>query len=228
MSHIKRLTTAGILGALVLSLSVGCDMASMAYFLNPFSDDKVPPQVKLTPIKGKEVTVVVLASFASVETRPEFQTIDRDLCEHVGTEIKKRAAANKDKVKVIPYYEVKSYLNKQLDSHLVSKRDVGKHFDADYVINLEINKMSLYEGSFRQLFRGTTEIAITVFKTNQADGEEPYFEGVYEREFPKRGPLDAGGGSGLLLFRNQFLNCLAKELSRYFEAYPDDEKFDID
>jgi hypothetical protein len=217
---------AGILGALALSFGFGCDLASMSYFLNPFADDRIQPEVKLTPIKGKESRVVILASFANLETRPEFQTLDQELCERLAAEIKKRAAANKDKVKIIPYYEVKNYLNKQLDPHLVSKRDIGKHFNADYAVNLEINKMSLFEeGSYRQLYRGNTEIAITVFKMNQPEGEGPYYDGVYDRKYPKHGPDDTGT---LLQFRNKFLACLAKELSRYFEAYPDDEKFDID
>jgi len=230
----KRLTAsekrwrwaAGILGVMALSVGIGCDLGAMTYFLNPFADDKIPAEVKLTPEKGKEASVVILASFAGLETRPEFQTVDQELCVRVATEIKKRAAANKEKIKIIPYYEVKNYLNKQLDAHLVSKRDIGKHFGADYVINLEINNMSLFEkGSYRQLFRGNTEIAITVFKMSQPEGDTPLYDGVYTREFPKHGPDDTGT---VLQFRNKFLNCLAVELSRRFEAYPDDERFDID
>jgi len=221
---------AGILGTLALSVGFGCDLASMSYFLMPWADDKIPAQVKLTPPpKSKEgATVLIMASFASLETRPEFQTVDRDLCDRVATELKKRADANKDKIKIVPYYQVKSYLNKELDAHVVDKREVGKHFKADYVINLEINNMSLYEGSYRQLFRGTTEISVTVFNVDQPNGEGPIFEDVYHTEFPARGPIDAGGGNSVLQFRSLFLNRLAKDLSRYFEAYPHDEKYDFD
>src|SRR5713101_7968062 len=123
---------AGILGVLALSFGFGCDLATMSYFLMPWADDKIPAQVKLEPVKGKkEAAVVIMASFAGLETRPEFQTVDRELCERLAAEIKKRADANKEKLKIVPYYQVKSYLNKELDAHLASKRDIGKHFQAD-------------------------------------------------------------------------------------------------
>jgi len=225
----RWLWTAGILGVLMLSLGLGCDLATMSYFLIPWADDKIPAQVKLTPPKGqKEATVVIMASFASLETRPEFQTVDRELSERLAAELKRRAEDNRDKIKIVPYYQVKSYLNKELDAHVMDKREIGKHFKADYVINLEINNMSLFEGSYRQLFRGTTEISMTVFNVNQPSGEGPIFEEVYHTEYPARGPLDAEGGNSVLQFRTLFLNRLAKDLSRRFEAYPHDEKFDFD
>jgi hypothetical protein len=219
---------AGILGVMALSTGFGCDLASMSYFLWPGSDN-IDAQCKLTPPKGKkETTVVLMASFASLETRPEFQTVDRELCERLAVELKKRADGNKEKVKIVPYYQVKSYLNKELDAHVVDKREVAKHFNADYVINLEINNMSLYEGSYRQLFRGTTEISVTAFKVDQPSGEGPILEEVYQTEYPTSGPIDAGGGNSVLQFRTLFLSRLAKDLSRYFEAYPHDEKYDFD
>jgi hypothetical protein len=220
---------AGIIGLLTLSLGIGCDMATLSYFLIPWADDKEPAECKLTPPKGKkETTVIIMASFAHLETRPEFQTVDKDLSDRVAGELKKRAEANKDKIKIIPYYQVKSYLNKELDPHLLDKREIGKHFQADYVINLEINSISLFEGSYRQLFRGTTEIDVTVFDVNQPSGEGPIFENIYHTEYPSHGPLDAGGGNSVALFRSAFLNRLGKDLSRYFQPYPHDEKSDFD
>jgi len=221
--------SAGVLGVLLLSAGIGCDMATLTYFLIPWADDTIPAQVKLTPPKGqKEATVVIMGSFAGLETRPEFQTVDRELCDRLAAEIKRRAEDNRDRIKIVPYYQVKSYLNKELDPHMIDKRAIGKHFKADYVINLEINNMSLFEGSYRQLFRGTTEISVTVFNVNQPNGEGPIYEEVYHTEYPARGPLDAEGGNSVLQFRTLFLNRLAKDLSRRFEAYPHDEKFDFD
>src|SRR6516162_6808071 len=118
---------AGILGAVALSVGFGCDLASMSYFLMPWMDDKIPAEVKLEPPKGKkEATVVIMGSFAGLETRPEFQTVDRELCDRLAAEIKRRAEDNRDRIKIVPYYQVKSYLNKELDPHMIDKRAIGK------------------------------------------------------------------------------------------------------
>jgi hypothetical protein len=220
-----------ILSALILlvaSLSTGCiTPASLAMPFMLFKEDKEEAKMPLTKEKKKEVTVVILASFANpLESRPEVQTADRELCERLAQEMKKRFDANREKIKIVPYYKVKSFLNKDPDVTLSDKREIGRHFNADYVINLEINSMTFYEGSYRQLFRGKTEIMVTVFDLKAEDGEGPVHNDIYRTEYPTQGPLDAGNES-VLSFRTMFMARLARELSRWFAAYPVDERIDM-
>lgn len=210
-------------------LSMGCNMSTL-YFILPWKDT-IPPKFELSTSK-KEVTVVIQSSFAhSLEAHPEllgdFQTADRDLCERVGQALRKRYDDNRERIKIIPYYQVKSFVNKQGDSRLVSVYEVGSHFKADYVVNLEINSMSFYENGYRQLFRGKADMSVTVFDMSKPQGEGPVFEEVYRTEYPASGPVDAGGSS-VLQFRSMFLGRVSKDLSRWFAASPHDERFDFD
>jgi hypothetical protein len=139
-----------------------------------------------------------------------------------------RFEKNHQKVKIVPYYKTLSYLNKQADAALLSKQEIGKHFEADYVINLEINSMRFYdEGSYKQLFRGNAEILVTVYDVHREPGEGPAYEDVYRIQYPSHGPLDASGSS-VLQFRSAFMSRLARDLSRLFADYPTNEKFDMD
>ena len=213
-------------------LSMGCNFATMTYFLLPWMDDKAPPKVPLTTDK-KEVTVVIQASFAQPleaqpEFIPEFQTVDRDLCDRLGQALKKRYEENRDRIKIIPYYQVRSFINKNGDSRLVSPHEIGKHFNADYVINLEINGMSFYEsGSSKQLFRGKTELSVTVFDMTRPREEGPMADEAYRTEYPSSGPIDAGNSS-VIQFRGLFLTRVAKDLSRLFAAAQRDERGEFD
>jgi len=213
---------------LVAVLSTGCmNPASLAMMIAPFKDDKEPAKVSLTK-KTKEPTVVITAAFSNpLETRPEFQTADRELCEKLAQMLKGRFEKNKEKIKLIPYYKVKSYLNKDVDGVLVSRREVGKHFNADFVINLDITSMSFYEeGSYRQLFTGNTEIMVTVFDIHQDEGEGPIHEQVYRLRYPDSGPIMAGESS-VLEFRSMFLAAVAGDMSKIFAPYDTDEKYQM-
>jgi hypothetical protein len=209
-------------------LSTGCiNPSTLAMPFMLFKEDKEEAKMPLTKNKKKEVTVVILASFANpLESRPEVQTVDRELCEKLGQEMKKRFDANHEKIKIVPYHKVKSFVNADPDLNLTTKREIGKHFNADYVINLEINSMTFYEGSYRQLFRGSTEIMVSVFDVKGEEGESPIYNDIYRTEYPTHGPIDAGSES-VLSFRTLFMSRLARDLSRWFAAYPVDERLDM-
>ena len=59
--------------------------------------------------------------------------------------------------------KVDEFKNRHADWRTMPLDEIGSHFNADYVIDLEINKLSLYEvGSYNQIYRGRTEISINL------------------------------------------------------------------
>ncbi len=213
-----------------IALTVGCSPITMFNFLLvPWVDNKVPPKCKLAPTeKDKEVSVVLLCDFASLETRPELLPVERELCDRLAQHLRKRFQENKEKISFLPHARVKSYLNQHRDSGLLSAQEIGQHFKADYVINLEIEHLHLYErGSWNRLFRGNTEIAVKVFNVTQPRDEALIFEEIYHCEYPASNPIDANDTS-VAQFRALFVNRLARDLARWFAAFPIDEKVDMD
>jgi hypothetical protein len=211
-----------ILGPLVFSM--GCNpITTMGFLLYPFADTKIPAECKLAAA-NKEVTVVILPSFGYAEVRPEFLTMDRELSERLAQQMRKRFEENRDKVTIVPHSKVRAYLSKNHNDPLLAKKEIGKHLGADYVINVEINGLGLYEkGSFSTLLRGTAEVAVTVIDVKQPEGEGTIFERHFSGQFPEDHP-QAASDTSLVAFRAQFLDHVASKLSRYFAAYPIEER----
>jgi hypothetical protein len=204
----------------------GCNMLSLPFFLMTGMDPKHEPKCKLASDDKKkpEVRVVILAS-AGLETRPEFLRVDRELSSQLAKKLELGFKDNKEKVKVIPPARVEKYKDEHPQWRAMDAAEIGKHFDADYVIDLEIGDLSLYEpGSGNQLFRGHADIQISVVEVSKPD-DEPMYKEAFRCEYPKtKGPLPASDGNPSQ-FRQEFVAQMAKELSWRFTAHPTSDDY---
>src|SRR5262249_33563580 len=135
------------LGGLILAAVAcfGCNMLSLPFFLMTGMDPKHEPKCKIAPEdKNQEVKVLILAS-KSLETRPEFLRVDRELAGLMVRELQKSFKENEEKVTLVPAAKVEKFKDEHPNWRALDVRDIGKHFKADYVINLEINSLSMYE-----------------------------------------------------------------------------------
>jgi hypothetical protein len=203
----------------------GCNPASLAYLLMPFVDSKEQPKCKIAEPK-KETTVAIVTWFGSREMHmyPETMPADGELNERLATNLRARYAGNKEKVKIVPYAQVRNYQKKQF-GETWSPADVGKLVKADMVIALEINGLSLYEkGSLRsqQLYRGSLDVAVKVYDLSKPAEDQVVFTEFYKHEYPKGSPIIAD--AGVEQFRGQFIEHAARDLSCWFAAFSNDER----
>jgi hypothetical protein len=102
---------------------------------------------------------------------------------------------------------------------------VGQHFKADYVIYIEINKLSLFErGSDMQLLRGRADLLVSVVDLKNSD-ETPDsrdFTCVYPSD--SKGAIDVSLENTPAQFRQAFLGYVARRLSYYFAPHPKRER----
>lgn len=108
-----------------------------------------------------------------------------------------------------------------------SDDELAAHFKADYVIRLDIHNMSLYERG-RTLFTGRAEMEVAATHFKGAEENELLKE-FYRITYPGPSgmPIEVGGNSPLQ-FRSLFLNRIARDLSRWFAAFPKEERLDMD
>jgi hypothetical protein len=213
---------------LVAGLSTGCNLMAMPFFLLPGMEPKHDAKCKLaSDDKEKEVRVVILA-YSGLETRPEFLKIDRELSRMMSVQMQEGFKANKEKVTIVPTSHVEKYKDEHPNWRSSDPEEIGKHFNADYVINLEINSITLYEpGSSNTLYRGRASISVDVVDVH-APSEGPKFRHEYTCEYPRaRGPIPAGE-SNPAQFRQAFLTVVARELSWLFTSHPVDDDFKCD
>src|SRR5712692_7859133 len=193
-----------------MAAGTGCNMLSLPFFLLPGMEPKTPAKCKLaSEDKEKEVRVVILAA-AGLETRPEFLRVDKELSLLLSRQLQEK------------------YKDEHPNWHALPSAEIGKYFDTDYVIDLTINSVTLYErGSSNLLFRGRASISLDVVDVNKPK-EDPIYEEEYTVEYPRQGPISASdSNSNPAQFRLAFLTKVAQELSWHFTAHPqDDMKFD--
>jgi hypothetical protein len=211
-----------VLFGFVSWMSLGCNPQTLSFLAMPWSDNKMDPDYKLFA-QDKELTVVILSNFAHPQLHPDLQPAEMELAEKVATAMRERCSANKHKLKIVPYAEVRGYQVKQWVEGNPNPLQVGKKFKADFVIDMSIQSLSLYEKrSSPPLFRGQAEISVNLFKVDVKDGDHKVFNKDYRGEGSPT-PFDAGSTSPAT-FRASFLSKMARDISKMFIAYPTDEK----
>jgi hypothetical protein len=221
---------AGCWAAVILGagLCSGCNIMALPFFLIPGMDPKHDAKCKLaSDDKDKEVKVVLLAS-AGLEIRPEFLRVDRELSHLIAAQLREAFKKNEEKVTVVPISKVEKYKDEHPNWHSLEPEEIGKYFNADYVIDIEIDSLSLYEpGSSNTLYRGRAAISIAVINTHQSvDG--PIYKEEYTCEYPRaRGPIPTNDGNAVQ-FRQAFLNVVAREIAWRFTSHPVEDDFKCD
>jgi hypothetical protein len=219
--HARWWWVTGIL--LLASVGVGCSPASFAWFLIPFMDDKVPPRCKLA--KKGEVTVVVYADFAHGQIPMDMEAAAVELADILAEHMKRRFSANKEKVTIVYPPKVRSFLKDQGKG--LSDAELGAHFKADYVIGLEIMMLGLREKSNGTFYRGQTEISVRVTDAKAGEGEQLMLSEFYRTAYPRDMPISVDNTSPQQ-FRTAFINHIGRDLSRWFAAFPKEERLDVE
>jgi len=213
----RNLTLAALM--LLGALSAGCQLLALPYFFLPGMEPRSDPACPLVS-KDKEKTVkVLILSQAALETRPEFLRVDRDLAQYLWQAMEDGFKKNKEKVTIVRNSLVEKFKDDHPNWKAMGAVEIGKQFKADYVVELDVNQISLYEpGSFNTFFRGRCDISIVVHDTYHSS-EGPKWTTEYTTEFPKaRGPIDAGN-SNVAGFRQKFLQVVAREISYNFTSH---------
>ena len=104
--------------------------------------------------------------------------------------------------------------------------EIGRKFDADHLIYLEINQMSLYEpGSFNQLLRGRANVSLTLVDVKEPDevSRRATLSCIHPGDAP--GPVPVDTEMQPHQFREKFLNYVSRQMSHYFSKYPREERY---
>jgi hypothetical protein len=209
----------------LLWMVIGCGPTTLGYIFQGFVDDKEAPKCKLSD-PDKEITLVLAAHFQNLEVRPELMTADQQLVDALATEMGKRFKDNKEKVKIVPPTRVRSDLLQLREWDVPSLREVAEKFQADYLIAIDIQKLSLLRrGSYDTLFSGECDLHVRVLDVHKSILDGPKLDDYYHQSgFPQNRPVDASNSSADL-FRGMFVRKMADDLSKWFAAYPSDDKY---
>jgi hypothetical protein len=209
-----------LLGALILLM--GCSPLQMAAFLFA-PDPSEPPECSLV-IPGKEAKVVILSVYANEPPAdPRLMQVNWDLGWRLTQMLEERFKENKDRVKIVSPNQVKKYMNAHPRWRDLPPQEIAKDFDADWVINLEINSISLFDRNRNFFYHGSADITVTATDGHKPVGEGEAFSRPYQIEYPKS-PMEVTEVN-VGTFKQRFLDRIAKDLSQWFATHPPRDKF---
>jgi hypothetical protein len=216
--------------ALVLALAagIGCNPLTTVYFMMVGVENKAEPEFKLASTdKSKEVRVMILASSAP-DGQTEVVGVDRQIGIEFTRQLDALCKANKEKVTVIPYHKVEKFKNDNPGWRTMTTSEIGRRFDVDIVIDVEVEAMSLYKpGSRNMLFLGSSRIDVSAVDLSKAQDGPAYHQTLTIPYPSSRGEIPVGDDNPDS-FRERFVRRIATDLSWKFTSHTSNESYQCD
>ncbi len=207
----RRCIQAGMVAVATVML-LGCRPAALLYYLLLAPEPKIAAE--FDKLEGKKVVVLI---YATASARYAYPNIEADLRRYVVRELL-------DNVEDIEIADPDQVMQWCAENEGFSLAEVGKEFDADYVVYVEIQQFATSDPSSPQLYRGRAAATIQVADVHE-DGDivwETYVESAY----PASRSVPAGEISEAK-FRKIYVKRLAREIARHFFPYRPEETFTI-
>jgi hypothetical protein len=218
---------------LIAGAGFGCNpLLAPAYFFGMFNNTTQAPEFEFykkakAEKKKTEIKIVILPDRGG-KLAPEFFGEERELAHKFEVKLAEYFAANKDKVVIEPVKNVDAYkrAHPEWKTRMI---EVGKNFNADYVFNLELDNLSLYEPrSYKQFMHGRCQVTLSIVDVAK-DGEGPVMHWPLSPDFPKDGKTQfADMDTSPERFKGVFFDRIAVRLCHLVTAYPTEEHIDVD
>jgi hypothetical protein len=219
-----------LFGLLVLAVaSFGCNPILFPFYIfgglnNPTYD----PDFKLYETakkekKKREIKIVILP-YRSKTLAPDFIGKERTMATMFARQLTERFAANKENVKVVPIHDVEKFQRTHSDWQSMDPSDIGKHFEADYVVDMELAELRLFERkSFGMFFNGYCRVSLTINDVEKV-GQEPVFKQDFPMQYPKSGPRVADLDDSVAKFEQDFFTQISVRLAWVLTSHPTSEQ----
>jgi hypothetical protein len=217
MARFNRLGTWAAFG-LAAIVAIGCSPSSFYFFLPENKDDAQLRRIA-SDDKNKEVRVVILTYSNKLETRQELIGAERDIAREFASKLREGCETNKERITIVNPRKVEEFKSSHPGWSEAELNEVGRHFKADYVIYLEINRLSLFnKADMNTQYKGHAEISVSLVDVNKPDN------GPEKKEFVCSYPSDAKAipndpDNPISQFREAFFAHIAKKLSWYFTEH---------
>ncbi len=203
--------TAWILLSALLASNTGCSyLLFLGYLIGgpPSIEPDFDAQTKES-FTDKDVTVAVVC-YAPTDIRYSFEDIDHEVAKFVAFRL------HQHKVKVVSPDRVRAWLdeNREWDK----PAEIGEHFDATYVVYIDLNEFSLYEDDSANLYRGRAEAVVSVWKMDDSGDAEKIYTTEKVSKFPTHQPI-ASSDESYQNFKARYLARLSDEVGRLFYEY---------
>jgi len=209
-----------VLGLLAAVGNAGCGM-------NPFlipeilwggRESRVAAEFPFkVPEKHDDAKVVVIVS-SKAGLPVDLSGVDRTLNDELIKVLDTRLKENEEKVQVKKKQLIDEYKAEHANWRTVQPYDIGKHFAADYVVDVEILEMDLFKpGGRGQWLQGRATVSVNAYDLSKPV-RDPAFKWEYTIEYPKGREIEVETPSQISTFRQKFVERIAFDVSMKFTS----------
>jgi hypothetical protein len=223
------MTRRGFLAAAAAALAVqaGCSFGTLAYFLMP--EQREDAKIKhLAGTSEKDKPRVVILTHMAFDIDSDFLHADREIVENLTRNLKAYAALYKDKLDIVPPRQVEEYKNLHPSWDQEEMPALGKKFNADYVVYLDILSLSMKQPKNIDLLSGNANITVHLYDVKNPDASPLPQPFSFKYPSEERGGVPIDSDTHPTKFRQDFLERVARKLVHYFAKYPRSEKTSMD
>lgn len=223
MNKTYRWARRAVWGTLLVVCTIGCNPLTTIAFLT-HKDVKIPAEFPLTykegPKKDKEEIVVALFISQGTGQSYEFAGADVALANEI---IKKlpdmvKETKQKQKVTVLSTAQVNKFKMKNPNWKLMHPTERAKQLGADFVLEVHLDKMNLYQpGSQQNFYEGRADVTVDMYDVEDG-ATDPKHTYAHTCMYPKTGFRDASTKPASA-FRRELIENLAIELCRKHVEY---------
>jgi hypothetical protein len=224
-----RLSRRGVLIGLGLA-ATGLGCGGMNPFLLPYifsgGQSRTPAEFPLVSHQKKAEAKVVVFASSRMGIPPDLAGVDRMLNAEVIRILDANVKQNSEKVLVLKMPIIDKYKSEEPNWRAIDPCDIGKHFGADYVIDIEILAIDLYKpGSRRQWLQGHASVSVNAYDLSKPL-KEPAFKWDYSIEYPRGQEREVESPTQVSSFREQFIERIASDIAMKFSASSPQRRID--
>jgi len=208
-----RVRLALLAAGLLSVLGSGCNAVVLAGLLIAGPPTVEPDFDKMTKksLRDQGVKVAVVC-FAPDEVRLNFIDVDKDIAKYVAHRL------NANHITTVNPDRIQEWIDKHEDWD--RPEEIGEATKATHIILVDVHKYNLFEENSHELYKGRSEVLISVFEMQKDGGTEK----VYTKEISCQYPLETPRETSEISydrFRREYLGRLSEEIGRLFYSHAD-------
>ncbi len=169
-------------------------------------------EAEFSGLEDRRVAVICVSSDSSYGPNSVSSQLSRS--------VSRLLEENIDGIEVVQQDEISDWIDTN-DWNEMDYREIGHGVEAEMVLALDVDGLSLYEG--RTLYKGRADVTVSVYEL-QEDDHVVFRRSIPEFMFPRNGARHSTEMSESR-FRALFVQVLAKQVTKYFFRYNLEEEF---
>lgn len=199
---------------LLLLSTAGCNWLKPIIFMG---EHQRKVTAEFDKLSGHKVALLV---WTPPETITDFPFARVELSAHIQDKLLEGLASRSQEIDLVDPRDVEDYLQRNFGS--VEPRKAGRHFGADYVVYLEVNRFQIRVPDQPQLLRGQIHASVAVYDVRADPDQTMRYElAPVLAEFPEAGPVPISPTNSRNV-REQTYRMFAERVARKFFDYTED------